>query len=60
MSVFKSIWEFVSNPEVLTAILAVLGGLKVMSRYTKTGVDDKVLKVVEWPFVAIRDRLFRK
>lgn len=50
MDFFKGVWEFVSNQEVVVAFLAVLGGLKVMARFTKWSWDDKVLSVLEWPF----------
>lgn len=32
---------------VLGAVLAILGGLKVLARYTKTQADDKALEAIE-------------
>lgn len=49
LNTLKSAWDFVARPEILTALLAVLGGLKVVARYTKWTWDDKVLSVLEWP-----------
>lgn len=34
-------------PEALTALLAILGGLKVFARYTKSEADDKILEKAE-------------
>lgn len=36
-------------PEIVEAILAVIGGLKVISRYTPWKWDDKLFGVVEKP-----------
>jgi hypothetical protein len=47
-------------PDVLTACLAVLGGLKVMARYTSTEADDKVLAALEKPFQFALDFFRRK
>lgn len=38
-------------PDILTALLAALGGLKVVARYTPWAGDDKVLELVEAPLV---------
>ena len=35
--------------DVLVASLAILGGLKVLARYTPTEADDKVLSALEKP-----------
>lgn len=43
--------EFLSKnyTEIGMAVLAIVGGLKVIARYTKTTIDDKVLSVLEYP-----------
>lgn len=60
MEFLKSIWDFVSKPEALTAALAVIGGLKVFARYTKWTWDDKLLSVLEWPFKKILEQIAGK
>jgi hypothetical protein len=35
--------------DVATALLAILGGLKVLARFTSTTADDKVLDAIEKP-----------
>lgn len=37
------------GPEILSALLMVLGGLKVIARYTPWQADDHVLAVIEAP-----------
>lgn len=39
--------------DIGTAVLAILGGLKIIARYTKTKVDDKVIDVIEYPLVKL-------
>lgn len=34
-------------PEALGACLAIIGGLKIFARYTKSEADDKILAKVE-------------
>lgn len=43
--------------QVATALLAILGGLKVLARYTKTQADDLVLEKIEAPLKFLRDLL---
>jgi hypothetical protein len=47
-------------PDVLTACLAVLGGLKVLARYTPTEADDRILDAIEKPFQYVLDFFRRK
>lgn len=47
-------------PDLLTAALAILGGLKVIARYTSTEADDKVLSAIEKPFQYALDFFRRK
>jgi hypothetical protein len=42
------------------ALLAILGGLKILARYTKTEADDKVLAAIEAPIKALLSFLGRK
>ncbi len=51
---------FSAIPEVATACLAILGGLKVIARYTSTEADDKVLAAIEKPFQLALDFFRRK
>lgn len=54
---FTGIVSFLQNhSDIMGAVLAVIGGLKVIARYTKTTIDDKILSVIEWPFT----KLFKK
>lgn len=46
-------------PDVCQALLAILGGLKLISRYTPWEWDDKVLGVVEAPLVWVAS-VFKK
>lgn len=39
--------------DVGTALLALLGALKVLARYTSTEADDKVLAAIEKPIAAL-------
>ena len=45
---------------ILGAVLAILGGLKILARYTKTDVDDKVLAAIESPLAFIANLLKKK
>ena len=45
---------------VVEAILAILGGLKVLSRYTKTTIDDRIIEILELPLRKLVDFLRRK
>jgi len=36
-------------PEILAAALMILGGLKILARYTKSEADDKLLAAIEKP-----------
>jgi len=36
-------------PEILEAVLAILGGLKLISRYTPWKWDDKIFEAAEAP-----------
>ena len=47
-------------PEVLGAILMILGGLKLFARYTKTEADDKILAAVEKPLKLLKEALSKK
>lgn len=40
---------------VIGAVLSILGGLKVLARYTQSEADDKVLESIENFLVKIRD-----
>lgn len=40
---------------VIGALLSILGGLKVLARYTHSEADDKVLESIESFLVKIRD-----
>lgn len=40
---------------VIGALLSILGGLKVLARYTSTEADDKVLEAIEGFLVKVRD-----
>ena len=42
---------------VIGALLAILGGLKVLARYTKSQADDRVLEVIEKPLKLIAEVL---
>lgn len=42
---------------VVGALLAILGGLKVLARYTSSEADDKVLEKVENALIYVRDLL---
>jgi hypothetical protein len=44
---------------VVEALLAVVGGLKLLARYTKTEADDKLLVAIEAPLKSIR-ALFKR
>jgi hypothetical protein len=46
--------------DVLVASLAILGGLKVLARYTPTEADDRVLAAIEKPFQYALDFFRRK
>ena len=46
--------------DVATAVLAILGGLKVLARYTSTEADDKVLAAIEAPIRALLSFFGRK
>jgi hypothetical protein len=46
--------------DVATALLAILGGLKVLARYSKTEADDKILAAIEAPIKAALSFLSRK
>ena len=35
--------------EIAQAVLAIIGGLKVLARYTKADWDDKLLEKIEAP-----------
>jgi len=42
--------EFLSNvPEIMEAMLAVLGGMRILSRYTPWKWDDKMFEAAEKP-----------
>lgn len=36
-------------PEIMAAALMILGGLKLLARYTKSEADDKLLAAIEKP-----------
>lgn len=40
---------------VIGALLAILGGLKVMARYTSSEADDKALEAVERVLLKVQD-----
>jgi uncharacterized protein YbbC (DUF1343 family) len=40
---------------VVGALLSILGGLKVLARYTSSEADDKALEAIEAFLVKIRD-----
>lgn len=42
-------------PEALGALLMILGGLKILARYTETKADDKVLEAIEKPVKMAKD-----
>lgn len=46
--------------DVLVAALAILGGLKVLARYTPTEADDHVLDMLEKPLQMALDFFRRK
>ena len=48
MEFFKSVLDFVSKPEFWVNVLAALGALKVLARYTPWGWDDKALDYATW------------
>lgn len=50
METLKAVFDFVAKPEILGAVFAIIGGLKVVAKYTGTTIDDKVLGILEWPF----------
>lgn len=60
MDFIKSVWGFLTNTLYLDSILAVLGGLAVLSKATKTTIDDKVLGYIVWPFKQLKDFLVKK
>jgi hypothetical protein len=39
---------------VAEALLAIIGGLKLLARYTKSEADDKLLAAIEAPLKAVR------
>ena len=47
--------DFLTNnwQEIGTAFLAVIGGLKILARYTKTQIDDKIIGIFEWPLAKL-------
>ena len=48
MDFLKHVLTFVSDPVFWVNVLAAIGALKVLARYTPTTWDDKVLSVIEW------------
>lgn len=52
----QKLLEIVSEASVVIgALLAILGGLKVLARYTSSEADDKALEAVERVLLNIRD-----
>ena len=47
-------------PRIIQAVLAILGGLKLISRYTPWSWDDHVLDKVEVPVKWLLDKLPKK
>jgi hypothetical protein len=45
---------------ILGAVLMIIGGLKILARYTKSEVDDKVLAAIESPIVMLRNIFGKK
>lgn len=59
---FQQISDFITNdlPQILQALLSVVGGLKLMSRYTPWAWDDRLLEAVEKPLKRVRAILPKK
>jgi len=60
MEVLKSVYGFLTDTLYLDAILAVLGGLSVLSKATKTKLDDKVIGLILLPFTHVKKLLTSK
>ena len=60
MEFLKNMWGFLTNTLYLDSILAVVGGLTVLAKATKTQVDDKVLGYAAWPFKQIKALFYKK
>jgi len=58
MEVLAQIYSFLSSQgfsDILSAVFMVIGGLKVIARYTPFKWDDQLLAAVEAPLVFLRD-----
>lgn len=62
MDILFQIYAFLSTqgPDIVAAIFMVLGGLKVIARYTPFQWDDKALEVAERPIAFLRDFILPK
>lgn len=49
-----------SLSDILLAVLAVIGGLKVIARYTPFEADDKILEAIEKPVLFVAGLLGKK
>jgi hypothetical protein len=47
------------GPLIGQALLSILGGLKVLARYTSSEADDKILSAIEWPFKEVVQLVFK-
>lgn len=47
--IFDAVYGFFADNTTITALLMVIGGLKIIASRTKTKVDDQVLAIIEWP-----------
>lgn len=57
MEVILQVWAFLSSEglDILVGLLAGLGALKAIARYTAWEWDDKALEFIEKPLVLVRD-----
>lgn len=58
----SSIISFImsNGADIAYATLAIIGGLKIIARYTPWEGDDKALEFIEAPFKWLADKLPRK